>query len=93
MAIVLKDDTTKGITFDSYNKLNRIESLDLSTGTGSIRMAKYSSQEHRETSPGDLIENRDFHTINIVGEDLTALQGMIYKYINELDTYKDGVKA
>jgi len=93
MAIILKDDTNKGITFDSYNKLNRIETLDLSTGSGSIRMAKYASEEYRTENPSDLIENRDFHSIELSGEDLTTLQDMIYKYISELGEYKDGTKV
>ena len=93
MAIILKGDEYKGINFDSYNKLNRIELLDLSTGSGSIRMAKYANQEIREAKPSELLENRDFHTINIVDEDLKTLQDLVYKYINNLDYYKNGEKT
>ena len=92
MAIELTGDTFKEIEFTSYNKLNRIESMDLSTGTGSIRMAKYSSKEHRDNKPGDLIENRDFHTINLEAADLKVMQDIIYKYISELNEYKEGTK-
>ena len=93
MAIELTGDTFKDIVFTSYNKLNRIETMDLSTGAASIRMAKYSSQEHRTDKPGDLIENRDFHSIELSSEDLTTVQDIIYKYISNLDEYKDGTKV
>jgi len=93
MAIELTGDKFKEIEFTSYNKLNRIETMDLSTGTASIRMAKYSSKEHRTEKPGDLIENRDFHTVELSGEDLAAVQDIIYKYISELNEYKDGTEV
>lgn len=93
MGIKLKDDTHRGIKFNSYNKLNRIESLDLTNGVGSIRMAKYSSKKHREESPGDLLENRDFHTIELNKKDLKGLQDIVYKYMNELEEYKEGIKV
>ena len=92
MAIEITDDIYKDITFTSYNKLNRIESMDLSMGAASIRMAKYSSKEHRDEKPGDLIENRDFHTINMEAADLKVIQDIIYKYISELNEYKEGTK-
>lgn len=93
MAIELKGDTFKDIEFTSYNNLNRVESLNLLSGEGLIRMGKYSSQKHRQEKPSDLIENRDFHTIKLSEEDLTGLKKTIYKYITELDCYKEGTKV
>jgi hypothetical protein len=56
-------------------------------------MAKYCSLEHRNKKPNDLLENRDFVTIEYSPEDLKILVDMNYKYINKLDKYKDGTKV
>ena len=93
MAIQLKDDTVLRKTTDTYNNLNRIESLDLLSGTGLIRIGKYWDKTHRDEAPEELLENREFVTVQLTEEDLKAIKDHIYKQVITLDKYKDGTQV
>ncbi len=78
---------------DTYNNLNRIEALDLLTGTGSIRIGKYWNKQHREEAPNELLINREYVTVELSKEELDSIKAMLYKHVVKLDKYKDGSKV
>jgi hypothetical protein len=93
MAVKIEKEIVLRKESDTYNNLNRIESLDLLSGTGSIRIGKYWDRNHRDEAPSELLINREFATVELSPDELDTIKAMLYKHVVKLDKYKDGIKV
>ena len=92
MGIQLNNDIVLGKEIETYNNFNRIESLDLLSGTSLVRIGKYWDKTFRDAKPNELLVNNEYITVELTTEELEVIKKILYTKIVTQDKYSNGIK-